>query len=1534
MAEEPLPPASISCQELKLTALVISHAILNLFSEPMKNVIDKTKYFPHPQWGHISDPATILDVHGRVLVWYLPGIIPPARVEHLNEIHIPLKDSLVQCSKTRCPSKRKFGHKHVPEEEGNEKFGHGRLMNSPATFQQAHMRLEDQVYESSSLKEPAVRQWLRDITYAEDFWNTIAEISCLILPKLARRLSLPGSTGWPSIYLGIDVIVNQETPPHQDQASAPSLLDLVPGTMVFLAGKLLTHSVPKWEKGERIALAHYMKDAIHNRFGLARPMFTMQKDLLGQWLPWRAEYLNVILEGEQLAKAGICDQCEEAEGSVQGMSCTGVHAWCGPCAVKAHRNLPFHKVQRWNGTHYEPTSLMELGFLWHIGHGGDPFPQNSSDPDPDESGYMTGEEPPNHRHSDDLAIRRSSQFQMTIVHTEGIFSHEVSVGNCPGSHPNDWHLDLLRQRLFPASISKPKTAFTFAVLDHFLIDALECKTSAMSFYQKLKRFTNNAFPERDRYRELMRVSQLWRDLKDRKSFGFGHDMEQDPGDGGLALFCPACPQPGVNLPADWKVCYDRDTIMRQYVIDGNFTAQHMKMNKPELDVALSDGKGYMVAEVPYQSHLKQSLDSKERSTCSNHRAINAANINKSNLQSTGIGATACAQHGCFVPHSVVDFQKGEREHHKSLVIYDVGCQWSINFRSRVKNSPSLLLPPALEIVPAVGKFHLAAHKLSCFPRYSLNFIKGAGHLDREILETLWAPFNKISPTARSMTQAHRQEVYDDHMRDSNWKKLVGMGKFSFFLEGMWESDALRAEADRGEALDIYLLKGDKAPTFQEVWLQLMTNPKSPSGNVGSVAWLAEGISIEDSQMILHSDDDDEGDWETPEEEVEGLASELMSIWMPSAIGAAKLTELGLHDLLTEERELRIGQTNDCLDQLRTDLGNKAMTANSTREGTRTKKEIQKVVARVTKHVRSYQRARQAILRLDPDGNMAEKYQEILPEDLAVSKEVTEENRFGQGTSKLAWFWVIDGEKSQLNVEAGGLMEEFYRINWLKARARRDRWKEVSLVRHEMLWTGLWFEYHKKMWEQRALQSTEPGKEAYANKQMGLWSDFASKARLMFHGLGGGTGVNGKYVQTKWAMPKSGMADILSTTCLNKKSTLKSFPPMWEGTKKPRGNSQLRNEILAEVKSEILKHEPEDSVGLPPHLRVTHLRKSWAESCEGEDAREEKAHPTKAGDYKKAFMAFTAVQRIFKEEMDVYDRERRDTKDPKTIGQRNRIIQQWWESVSDERKAEAGRAVEKWNKLAHEAGEGQIKMAVFETAPADGKKAFTQFSESSKDWVLNGENSLTDYLLTAPVEDDSAEKHEVEISLDEDGNPEMPTWVGQRLKVQQNLARAVFQAAYVWGIAKFMKNPKARVPWGLLIESPMEYLDSHSIPEGFMMKDPSKWTKADLQLFWNHWQTLEAEEKVIVSFISCKKEDAPLSRQFDRRPVVGSSKKREWMDPEDDSEEEVGEEGVHLGQMMKSGEVVNKGWKQLWMCRTRPLKSVALHGMLARTASNI
>ncbi|KAG2068302.1 hypothetical protein BDR04DRAFT_1025020 [Suillus decipiens] len=110
----------------------------------------------------------------------------------------------------------------------------------------------------------------------------------------------------------------------------------------------------------------------------------------------------------------------------------------------------------------------------------------------------------------------------------------------------------------------------------------------------------------------------------------------------------------------------------------------------------------------------------------------------------------------------------------SLIIYDVECQWSISFLQRVAHSKGLSMPENMHIIPAVGKFHLSAHKLACFARYSLNFIQGAGQVDGEILETLWVPFNKISLTAQSMSQAHHQEVLDNYMQNSNWKKLVGI----------------------------------------------------------------------------------------------------------------------------------------------------------------------------------------------------------------------------------------------------------------------------------------------------------------------------------------------------------------------------------------------------------------------------------------------------------------------------------------------------------------------------------------------------------------------------------------------------------------------------------------------------------------------------------------------------------------------------------------------------------------------------------------
>jgi len=97
----------------------------------------------------------------------------------------------------------------------------------------------------------------------------------------------------------------------------------------------------------------------------------------------------------------------------------------------------------------------------------------------------------------------------------------------------------------------------------------------------------------------------------------------------------------------------------------------------------------------------------------------------------------------------------------ALIIYEVACQWSIKFHRHVKDSHFLSLPQLTHLIPVVGKFHLAAHVPSCFAKFSLNFVQGAGQLDGEILETLWSEFNKVSASVHSMSKAHRAEVYDD-----------------------------------------------------------------------------------------------------------------------------------------------------------------------------------------------------------------------------------------------------------------------------------------------------------------------------------------------------------------------------------------------------------------------------------------------------------------------------------------------------------------------------------------------------------------------------------------------------------------------------------------------------------------------------------------------------------------------------------------------------------------------------------------------------
>ena len=110
-----------------------------------------------------------------------------------------------------------------------------------------------------------------------------------------------------------------------------------------------------------------------------------------------------------------------------------------------------------------------------------------------------------------------------------------------------------------------------------------------------------------------------------------------------------------------------------------------------------------------------------------------------------------------------------------LLSYDIMCQYWKNLRKRFLNNPYLSLPEDVEFFRAIGLFHVHGHKDECFARFAPTYIPGVGQVDGEVLETLWATLNHISNSTRRASVHHRQEIIDDHMNDSNWKKLLGLG---------------------------------------------------------------------------------------------------------------------------------------------------------------------------------------------------------------------------------------------------------------------------------------------------------------------------------------------------------------------------------------------------------------------------------------------------------------------------------------------------------------------------------------------------------------------------------------------------------------------------------------------------------------------------------------------------------------------------------------------------------------------------------------
>jgi KDZ transposase family protein len=194
-----------------------------------------------------------------------------------------------------------------------------------------------------------------------------------------------------------------------------------------------------------------------------------QNDYLEQFLHHQKSYLHHLMNLEMPPFNPHCSSCRKDDAQYRCLDCYGPHWWCKPCLIKSHIQHPFHRPQQWREGSFENVSLCDLGYVFVLGH------SNSCGFCPEDDGNWFGDR------------------RMTIIHVNGVFEHCIRFCRCQGASSD--HEQLFLHRLFPSTFERPETAFTFDVLSYYAVDALECKTSAQSFFQKLKRVTNDAFPD-------------------------------------------------------------------------------------------------------------------------------------------------------------------------------------------------------------------------------------------------------------------------------------------------------------------------------------------------------------------------------------------------------------------------------------------------------------------------------------------------------------------------------------------------------------------------------------------------------------------------------------------------------------------------------------------------------------------------------------------------------------------------------------------------------------------------------------------------------------------------------------------------------------------------------------------------------------------------------------------------------------------------------------------------------------------------------
>ncbi|KAG1740076.1 hypothetical protein EDD22DRAFT_982245 [Suillus occidentalis] len=480
----------------------------------------------------------------------------------------------------------------------------------------------------------------------------------------------------------------------------------------------------------------------------------------------------IQLDGHGENARDTCPGCCTDPATFCCQDCDDMQLYCGKCSLANHAWSPTHRIQKWNGVFFEVSLLKTLGLQVQLGH---PIGQP--------------------------CILPQSAFNNDFVLIDTNRIHEIGLDFC-GCETSERHVkQLLHHGWFPSMSTDPRTVLTFRLLHHYQILSFESKALAYEFYHSLVRLTDNTGMMKcmlDRYDRFMWMVHEWQHLTILKRFRRGHDPSGVDGtlQGECVVLCPACLQPGKNLPDGWQTATKAKWWLYAVflAINTNFWLKRQNISSDQADPSLLKGWAYFVDEKDYKSFLAEHLtDAQEKSTCSSHNAVNMVETKQSQgLVATGVGTVDCARHNFKWPNGVGDLQKGEKYINMDYlffstlrgtqlemlnVSYDIACQWHKNLWARMQSFPqSHGLDYLSKVIRFfIPKFHLPAHVAKCQMIFSFNFTHFVGQMDGEAPERGWSNINPVASSTKAMGPGCRRDTLDDHFGDWNWKKTVRLG---------------------------------------------------------------------------------------------------------------------------------------------------------------------------------------------------------------------------------------------------------------------------------------------------------------------------------------------------------------------------------------------------------------------------------------------------------------------------------------------------------------------------------------------------------------------------------------------------------------------------------------------------------------------------------------------------------------------------------------------------------------------------------------